>query len=914
MPEKSKSPNLSHYARSVQLINSGKSVPVIGLVRTKPTEAALISKLHDSREQNRFETSGQTSPVNRGELERISNAISSKKKDYRATLEMFPDIEISRQILISNIISPKDMVDNKIIHTIKNNTLPSDLQSILIDEVKKVDEEFIKSKEKLPKLLSSVLFEEGCYFEVVLAENQVDYLINGPSKISMEAFNGALGRKTDIKNKTYGGIGILGNKKSNTQSEISLENLFNYNPASDYNPKLVLEGNVETSITIVDNPNILKLPKLMNRLVTDNISKVFKQNNVLGKSFALESNKKLSKRQIKSLIFKPRDAKVKNYVSVPTEDDINRETIGRPLVMRWPAEAVIPVYVPGDETEHVGYWVILDINGNPVNYKDNVSHINDLRTRLSDKAASSRDLGSVLMSKAKTAYGSDACQPGGLGVDEASRLYADIIEDELLNRLKNGVYGSDFKIGRDLEIYRLMLARTWANQTTQILYLPKSICTYFAIKYDDNGIGKSMLDDSRMLNNMRAMTDFAAVMASVKNSIGRTQVNLKLDERDPDPQKTIEESMHEIAKTRRQNFPLGVASAGDLVDWVQTAGLEFTFEGHPRIPDMKVDITEKASNHAQPDTNLRDELKKRSIQATGIPPEVVDSAEGPDFATALTENNLRLAKQVIQIQETIMPMYTKHVRKILLSDGTFLDKAKKILLKNIEQLKNVYINSDEGDELKEELGQQDVNIDSDELIKYALTDFINSVELELPKPDTKSLEKQIDALNIYSDGIDKYLDSVISDDMFNNVLVGDISNHTATIKSIYKAHLIRDYMSRNNIFPELLKLSAKGADGKPEIDLTKAYKSHLQSVMQNVTHLIKTMQPAIKAVNKDIANLGVDGSSGGFGDMGDSSSSISGGDSLVDMPSMDDTPTDTPDGDVSAGSDTQDPLAGLDSM
>ena len=52
------------------------------------------------------------------------------------------------------------------------------------------------------------------------------------------------------------------------------------------------------------------------------------------------------------------------------------------LVMHLPAESVIPITVPGNPAEHVAYFVLLDINGNPLNVTAHDNYYDDIRNQI----------------------------------------------------------------------------------------------------------------------------------------------------------------------------------------------------------------------------------------------------------------------------------------------------------------------------------------------------------------------------------------------------------------------------------------------------------------------------------------------------------------------------------------------------
>src|SRR5690606_17079012 len=152
------------------------------------------------------------------------------------------------------------------------------------------------------------------------------------------------------------------------------------------------------------------------------------------------------------------------------------------------------------------------------------------------------------------------------------------------------------------------------------------------IRFNGNGIGKSLLDDLKVVNSLRAMITMANVMAMMKNSIARTGVRIKFDAEDPNPQKTLETIVHEILKSRQQIIPWGTINPADIADWAVRAGLEFVYEGHPGMPDVGIEFEDKSNNVVQPNTDLMEELRKQTAMGLGLSPETLDAALQPEFA------------------------------------------------------------------------------------------------------------------------------------------------------------------------------------------------------------------------------------------------------------------------------------------
>jgi len=895
-------PSKNDIKAVIGLVNNGKTFPAISLVKSNPDLAATISKLVSSRKKPIFDANGNTAStnINKGTFIDYSRDIIEKTNDSESIMQLFPDMELAAQILISSVISPKDMTSTEIIYTAPNTILTSEVTAALIAKIKDYFEKEYSVKTLLPKLLREALFETGSYVVAVIPESSIDELINGTDKIVLESISQYVDKTGDVVN-----YGILGDPRLPQKVEkskfIAIESFQEYNFKKPYNGLLThktlgtenLRDFDHSNIKIIDNPHVLKLPQVFSKLKKQRINDILKSKSN-GHSMSFESKSvKLSDSQLQTLVYKNKERTTNALVRIKTAEQAKRNTVGKPLILKLPSESVIPVHVPGNEQEHIGYFVLIDSEGNPLNRSSNQTHFTDLQSKLNNQ---SNSMSSYLMQRAKNSFGSQ----GQITVDQASQIYSDIIEADLIERLRTGAYGSNVAISKNEEIYRVMLARSLANQSTQLLYLPAELVTYFAYKYDKNGIGKSLHDDLRILNSLRAMMMFSRVMASLKNSIGRTEVKLKLDERDIDPQKTIETAIHEISRTRQQYFPLGMNSPVDLVDWIQKSGFEFTFEGHPKIPDMNIEFNEKNSNYTKPDTDLDDELKKRAIMGIGLSPETVDNGFTSEFATTVVANNILLSKRVIQIQEHISPLLTEHAKRISKNDGNLILDLKAILKENYDKLKNVALD-------EKEISDMDTN--QDEVIKFLLRDFIDSIELKLPQPNSVTLENQMASFTIYSEALDKCIEAWISSEIINSNMSGEISGNIDSIKAIIKAHYLRKWMAENNVLTELSEITTKDDNGNPMLNLFEIQKEHINGIVRSSVHLFQQTKMVGDASDQDLQNL-----TGGEGvdDLNGSSDTTSddGGD---EFGGMDETPPDegTPE---EGGSELPDDLPKLDDM
>lgn len=854
----------------IEAVNSGKRYPVLQLVKSNPEAAAVISKLSKPRDPSEFDLKNKQSyyNLNQSQVQAISDNIKGRVNDNKNILQLFPDIELAIQILISSILSPKDMVSTEIIYKAKDTLLPAELTLKLNDIIASHFNTYYNIKNELTDCLRDTLFETGSYVKAVIPEGILDEIINQNTFISTEALAEVFTPKGDLVN-----IGILGNPGGTSQRS-ALEAFIGDFKVNDYNPKLQpdddkLKTVLEDTLDITDNYKLLKLPQVIE---AHNQAKLKTMIRPKRRVAAEAQDKKISGQELAGLIYKGPHAKSDEFVVIPGRNNAKRKSVGRPMVLKLPSESVIPVYIPGNETKHIGHFVLIDIDGNPVTIAGNTEHLSNLNTAFDQNQQQATSLSSLLLTRAKKNLTNSDAVPT---LDQITKVYSNILEKDLVERLRNGMYKTNVTLSDNNEVYRVMLARALANQYTRLVYIPGNLVTYFAFKHFDNGVGKSYLDNIKVLCSLRAILLFSKVMAMTKNSIAVTRVNMTLDPNDPDPQKTIEIAAHDIIKMRQQYFPLGINSPVDLVDWIQRAGFEFSFEGHPGLPQTKFDFENKQMQHTLPDNDLDENLRKQTYMSVGLSPEVVDNGYSSEFATTVISNNILFSKRVIQLQTIFSEQLSDYGRKLVLNDTVIMNELIEALKENKGQVEK-YLTDEEKVEF-----QQNPNTFLEDILER----FVESLIMDLPKPDITSIATQSEAFDQYVESLDKTLDAWVSSEFATSDLVGDISSNIDSIKAVVKNYYIRQWMSQNGFMTELNDIVTSDEDGHPTLDLYNISKGHLEGLIKSSLRFIESLQGAKDAANADLSNMNVE--EGETDSSNDDSSDSSGGDEFGDM-GMDD--------------------------
>jgi hypothetical protein len=682
-------------------VGEQRKFPRLSLAKSDPEVQSMISKLVSDK-ASRPNTASGNRAINVPEhtwLTKISELTSNNINDAKSLFQLLPDTELSMQILVSCILSPKDMVNTDLTYTVESTAITPETIGAMLQVVEDYFDKTYKIKSLLQPMLEDMLFLAGSYPLLVLPENTIDEAINGPGRVSMESLRSDLTERGVPR-----AMGFLGPSVKSTADALSLENLItplDIHGAGDIITKMTLTTEsgktINPYLEVSDNPSLLKMGMLRDKIRQDRIQDILsvgkvsmeaRRDNLMPKvsmeakgdlSMATPDSKKkyATTGDMEASLYRKRRYKNVPVFSLTPSDMLEKRPVGHPLVMKLPSESVIPVHVPSNPEQHLGYFVLLDEMGNPL-YKANNS---DFYTDLSTNINSSTEMVSQLIATTKRA---ERGREDNNEIDSKQiiKAYTDLVEEDLLNRLRNGAYGADVEIARPTEVYRVMFARAMEQMHTRLLYVPSELMTYMAFDYNQHGIGSSLLEKNKILGGMRAIMLFASTMASVKNSVGRVSLNITLDPNDPDPSKTVEFMIHEHAKTRQASYPLGASNPVDIVSFMENAGVQVAVSGNTAYPETKLEVEDKISNKAKPDTELMEDLKNSFIMSLGLSPETVNMGAGAEFATTVVQSNLLLTKRVMQYQEKFTVLLLDFIQKYILYSGALMDELREVIVQS----------------------------------------------------------------------------------------------------------------------------------------------------------------------------------------------------------------------------------------
>lgn len=778
----------------------------LGYGRSKSKEIdSLLSKLVPERSAASSLGVGNNqkgaTPLNLSKniLESIAKAAGQDRIDSDSTAQVLPDIELTKEILVGSILSPKTLYDSELGIGVDDELFDGEVVQPLVQVITKFFKGEHKINSKLERWLEEMLFTTGGRPILILPENELDALINGRGKTGtgLEDYND-LKRYTNVR--TPRGLLSSGTKpllKTGAEGTPT-PGLENYSEHT-YEARVATKGGRAffNGITVTDDFDVLKHSALgdvlrAKRKAAHYAPAKFKTTEATP-GVGLEG--RYTDEEIAKLYDKPTQPTAKDQVRVLQPAAFSeRPSVGHPLYLELPIDCVVPVFPEGKPSEHLGYYVLL-VRGKPMYLSGNRDYYSEIRQSFRD----GQDDASSTIRQVREAIGG---VPDTTRSEEQAELiessFTAIMENDLRNRLQNDMYADiELDVSLPQELGRVMLWREMKNKDTQVLYVPAELMIYMAFDYTKQGTGRSLLSGSKIIGSMRSVLLFAETMAGVANAVGRKKVTLGIDGDDPDAFKSISDTKSLIFEGSRKGFPIGSPDPGVTMDYLDRAGYDFAYDiSGENLPATKVSFEDYATQQTGGNSDLSDRLRRMHISGMKVNPELVDPTQSPEFAVSIVNNNVIMARNVLRKQTTFCQHVSRYMR-------TFTRHSSKLMDELLEAVKSVP---------ETRLKVDNVKVTREEYVVA----FVEALTASLPSPDNTKLKDQSDSYENYVGLLDKALDAYISPEALDPELLGaDAQAVLDQLKLSCRNHYIRKWLATNGILSELEVLTE--VDGKKPV-------------------------------------------------------------------------------------------------
>lgn len=806
-------------------------------------------------------------------IQNISQRAVQKLNDIENIYEILPDTETAETIMVSSILSPNDLITEELIWSV-NGDFPAEVGTVLMDIVRESFNRDYKINGFLGQIFREAIYRKGAYIFAVFPESAIDEIINSKTTLSKESYQNGF-------DKAIEGMGILGdNEKKKTT--FGLENFFKEPQKIKANDKASL---IHENLIVTDNPDILKINALHKRVIEEKQRSAYGMESFGQYTSILNPNvnekDKANNGQIFNALYQDQTGVRAATVQVNDNQNTARQSIGRPLLKQMPYECCIPVHEPGDPDKHVGYFFLIDKNGNPVSKDTEANNFNQLAQ------GSKQNIGvnavSSLLSEMKY-YEQGMCtfnENDKTFLDDLENTYISLVERDLLARLNNGVYGDNVEISRPQEIYRIMLARALAGMQTQLLFMPSSLVQYIAFEYDKFGMGVSLVGKARTLAAQRSTLIFANNMAMLRNAVPKQQASIKIDPTEADPWMIYEASLTKIAEANAMSFMYHAITPENIENALNRAGWEIRVEGHPDIPEHVIDTEYKSGERPLIDDTVVEKTDKRWFMSLKVPPALIENSSELEFATQFVAQHALFNRVRREYANRGAEHLSDLIRKVVMADGHLLRSMSSFIRNRVGQLPAHLQKLADGDSAVP-------------IIKA----FLEQLEVSLPQSNNERDKEQLEAFSAFKSKVEELVPLYFNRDDIALLLPevdtendpnGEIKNKVLDrIEDYIKAVILRKWVADNGIFPELNQIFRFDSP-EPNLEFLKSYNADTE-------RMVKAIQEVVAIIFAK--NSGTDGE----GEVSDTTDTTSSDDSA----SSDDTSTDTEtEPDDGSGDDTE---------
>ena len=805
---------------------------------------------------------------------RVSDSSLQSALDAENIQKLLPDVLKAKQILVSTILSPKDLITVNPNYSCESEHL-GEVATELIRIVEEDLDRNYKIKTKMKKHLEDMLFDYGAHISVIIPKSRIDSIINSDRGWSNESYQAV--KMGEMIPKS---IGVLGDPDISISSMVkrgySMESMYNAPVKPHVGPR-------DFFVTVTDNPDAFKMGEITKRWQEQRIAEAYEINRTFSledRGLAIDPKRRVELQKKKESnnqgsLFKNSWYQRRLVLDIEENSKVDEsyDYEETPLHYDIPPEAFVPAHSPSDPENVIGGFILTDpMTGMPIRKNSVRDFYQQLQQGMSPTSGSaSQMLGRMRSTLLDYGYSSSG---GEADADVMLRIYSGIVEDDIKRRLKNGLNGDDATISRNDEIYRIMFARSCAQMQTQLIYIPKRFMTYFAFDFDDRGVGVSLLTATKTIASIRATVSMANFFSTIRNSTNYRKFTLELNENDPDPDETVETTIHEISRATQQNMPMFEPNPTDIVNFIQNAGISVEVTGHPRWASTKVDVQNQQASNVTIDTDFVDRLQMDHMGSLGVPAEAVNSSLDMEFMRNIIQNHLLFSKGAMRYQDEYTPQLTEDVRKYITANGRLLRKLEEAVKERRATLR--------------ELGVMDTNSDRD-----IVNHFVNNFTVSLPAPDLTKIDVQMEEFDKYNEALEKFLPSFISSDILGSdsaMQLGELGGNIDNLVNICRAYLQRKWLSEHGVMPELFDLIAETSEDTPATEVIDQHLIHHKALVNLLVPLITKLTKRNDAVAKVLEKIGADGES-------DSDTSTDNGDGGYDDENGDGGTGDDPDAD-----------------
>ena len=768
-------------------------------------------------------------------LESVADDTHTKIEELRNLTIVAPEIKMSKRVIVSTIMSPQDLQTNKINITMNYEGLAPEIKSDLLEKLNNFFNNEFHLAQRLYSWLSTAGFEEGAKAMLVLPKHELD-VQNAVADVlaAHEDLKQSHDRIVSSTEALY--IEPPENRRNliaerlEAEFESSLESL---GVDKWFENHKYTDGSTESNktVTISSKQDLVKQLvkgtfKLLKQhddgsvVVTRDLSHISK--GYLNNSDKLKDLLKDAKAQITG--FDPE--KSGGFQTTPVRcltisDNIKVGEDDLPIVLELPSDSVIPVCAPGDNKNHIGYFVLVDENGQPIRGRNNFfkTGSTDVTNRLAMSAAQA-----VYGNATLTSFSELTSNPEFM-FQQMTEVFTVAVNKLLESRLnKDGLTGLDINMHN--AVGKALFSNLLANNRITMIFVPEPMMVYYCFDYRDNGTGKTFLEDIAQMLALRTTLVTARLMAAVENATVRRKIEVDIDDKENNPIQTIQAVVRQALSKYAPSFSTEVQTAAESMVNRNIQVVPKSMAG--TTDNLSVNYEKVYGNAQSPDTDLLDKLNNWiGMGLGGLPASVLNQLSENEFSRSVATTNMYFANTVAGWQLAIKPTNKKFISLYISSNTKLLELIKSIIRKD-------------KDGEPENLDENTTDDVENEALQRQVNDIIKSLEVDLPPPQMAAKKAHFEEIQSFAEMIEKLVTIIYSDD---TVIDDELKGSMPVIRATITSKLLREFLPKLGVqaIADIPEPTAIDADYAKGIFL---YLQNLKRRIANIGHLIKGDIPA----------------------------------------------------------------------
>lgn len=519
---------------------------------------------------------------------------------------------------------------------------------------------------------------------------------------------------------------------------------------------------------------------------------------------------------------------------------------GHPTLIELPPESVIPICIPGAPDQHLGYFVMIDQYGQPLTIEN--SGMMD-KSKDCDGCNGAGNINSAY----EALFGTGCCAQYGLrspgSVQAAGNMIFNHMLDKYLKSRMKGIFNrADLSIGRFSAVATTLFYRLLARKETMIVFVPPELLHYFAFSYDQHsGVGISKLNDISFLLSMRLHYVIANIIALANDAVQQRVINVSVDEKAANLEGLLDAVRNIFAAKQKLNNTI---DPSEIVRNVYSNSVALVPKNVPGLGEFSVEPTTQSTQSIRADNDLLEQLNNLLVSHLDVPPSALNQLAEPEYAKSLVTYNLFFAKKIARYQRIWCHQIEEFIRDYATFSIPFQKALAKRLAGNLKarstpagkiskgtpvqtaKNKQAGLHQEKLPSKVEKMLADNPNIYSESNADKLVQAIIAGVTVKLPTPNIVVDNAQFEQIRNYVSNLNELADNFFPSDMINSD-DQEAQNGMNIHKAIWKRKQLGEFISQKVGSFTMAKVPDEEEINIPEyLDLIQIYQNTAKAVLQ----------------------------------------------------------------------------------